>query len=111
MAIVDILEAKDREKKMVTVDAGNMAKSIDTSGRVALYGIYFDFNKADLKPESDATLEEIAGMLKQSPSRRSWSSGTPTTSAAYAFNLDLSQRRATAVVAALTRGLASARAG
>ena len=32
VAIVDILEAKDREKKMVTVDAGTMAKSIETPG-------------------------------------------------------------------------------
>jgi OmpA-OmpF porin, OOP family len=50
IAVVDILEAKDREKKMVT-DAGAMAKAIESSGRVALYGIYFDFNKADLKPD------------------------------------------------------------
>ena len=64
IAVVDIVEAKDREKKMVTVDAGEMAKSIDSTGRVALYGIYFDFNKADVKPESDATLEQIAALMK-----------------------------------------------
>ena len=50
---------------MVTVDAGEMAKSIDNTGRVALYGIYFDFNKTDVKPESDATLEQIAALMKK----------------------------------------------
>ena len=36
--------------------------------RIALYGIYFDFDKADIKPESDATLERDRKLLKrQSP--------------------------------------------
>jgi OOP family OmpA-OmpF porin len=30
------------------------------SGRVATHGIYFDTAKADLKPESEPTLAEIA---------------------------------------------------
>jgi outer membrane protein OmpA-like peptidoglycan-associated protein len=109
IAIVDILEAKDREKKMVTVDAGAMAKSIDSSGRVALYGIYFDFNKADLKPESDGTLEEIAKMLKQSPSRKVLVVGHTDNVGTFAFNMDLSQRRAAAVVAALASRFGIAR--
>ncbi len=102
VAMVDILEAKDREKKMVTVDAGTMAKSIESSGRVALYGIYFDFNKAEVKPESDVTLEEIAKMLKQSPSRKVLVVGHTDNVGTFAFNMDLSQRRAASVVAALT---------
>jgi OmpA-OmpF porin, OOP family len=102
LAIVDLLVTKDREKKMVTVDAGAMAKSIESSGRVALYGIYFDFNKADLKPESDATLEEIAKMLKQVPSRKVLVVGHTDNVGTFAFNMDLSQRRAAAVVATLT---------
>jgi hypothetical protein len=81
IAVVDILEAKEREKKMVTVDAGAMAKAIESSGRVALYGIYFDFNKADLKPESDATLQEMASCSKRHRRASSSSSATPTTSA------------------------------
>jgi outer membrane protein OmpA-like peptidoglycan-associated protein len=102
VAVVDILEAKDREKKMVTVDAGEMAKSIDATGRVALYGIYFDFNKADVKPESDSTLEQIAGLLKKNPSLKLLVVGHTDNVGTYAFNLDLSQRRAAAVVAALS---------
>jgi outer membrane protein OmpA-like peptidoglycan-associated protein len=36
---------------------------------VALYGIYFDTDKTDIKPESAATLKEIAALLKQDPKR------------------------------------------
>jgi OmpA-OmpF porin, OOP family len=102
IAVVDILEAKDREKKMVTVDAGAMAKAIESSGRVALYGIYFDFNKADVKPESEATLQEMAKLLKQTPTRKLLVVGHTDNVGTFAFNMDLSQRRAAAVVAALT---------
>jgi OmpA-OmpF porin, OOP family len=102
IAVVDILEAKDREKKMVRVDAGAMATAIENAGRVALYGIYFDFNKADVKPESDATLQEIAKLLKQTPTRKLLVVGHTDNVGTFAFNMDLSQRRAAAVVAALT---------
>jgi outer membrane protein OmpA-like peptidoglycan-associated protein len=95
--VVDLLEAKDREKKMVTVDAGEMAKSIDATGRVALYGIYFDFNKADVKPESDSTLEQIAGLLKKNPSLKLLVVGHTDNVGNENYNYDLGKRRADAV--------------
>ena len=109
VAIVDIIEAKAREKKMVTVDASAMAKSIDSTGRVALYGIYFDFNKADLKPESDETLQQIAALLKQSAGLKLLVVGHTDNVGSFPFNMDLSQRRAAAVVAALTTRFAIAK--
>lgn len=101
VALVDIIEAKEREKKMVTVSAGEMAKSIDSTGRVALYGIYFDFNKTDVKPESDETLQQIAALLKQNPALKLLVVGHTDNVGSFNFNMDLSQRRAAAVVAAL----------
>jgi len=102
VAIIDILEAKDRENRMVTVDAGEMAKSIDTTGRVALYGIFFDFNSADVKPESDPTLEQIGALMKKNTGLKLLVVGHTDNVGSFQFNMDLSQRRATAVVAALT---------
>ena len=102
IAVVDIIEGKAREKKMVTVDAGTMAKALDSSGHIALYGIYFDFNKADVKPESDATLEEMAKLLKQAPARKLLVVGHTDNAGSFTFNIDLSQRRAAAVVTVLT---------
>ena len=47
----------------VTIDAATMARDLDRQGRVALYGIYFGFDKAELEPESMPTLREIARTL------------------------------------------------
>lgn len=102
IAVVDIVEAKDRDKKMVTVDAGAMANAINTAGHVALYGIYFDFNMADVKPESDATLGEMAKLLKQTPTLKLLVVGHTDNVGSFSSNMDLSQRRAAAVVVALT---------
>ncbi len=102
IAAVDIIRPKGREQKMVTVKAEEMASKISTDGSVALYGIYFDFNKADLKPESAPTLEQIARLMKQNPRLKLLVVGHTDNVGAFAFNRDLSQRRAAAAVAALT---------
>jgi OmpA-OmpF porin, OOP family len=99
--LVDLVESAGMETKMVTVDASAMAKGIASDGHVALYGILFDFNKADVKPESDPTLTEMAALLKSTPTLRLLVVGHTDNVGGYPFNLDLSQRRATAVVAAL----------
>jgi hypothetical protein len=49
VALVHVVEPRPREQKMVVVKADEMARNIATTGRVALYGIFFDTNKADLK--------------------------------------------------------------
>ena len=56
VALVHILEPKAREQKMVVVKADEMARTIEATGRIALYGIFFDTDKTDLKPESTPTL-------------------------------------------------------
>ena len=88
VAVVDILESKERENRMVTVNADEMAKSMDTAGRVALYGILFDFNKSDVKPESDATLQQIANLLKQSSGLKLLVVGHTDNVGTFSFNMD-----------------------
>ena len=80
---------------------GNIAEKIDATGRIALYGILFDFNKTDLKPESKATLDQIAKLLADDPSLKLLVVGHTDNVGAFEFNRDLSARRAAAVVAAL----------
>ena len=53
------------ENKMV--DAAAMAKGLGEKGHIALYGIYFDTDKAVIKPESRPTLDEIAKLLRGQP--------------------------------------------
>lgn len=95
---LDIIEMKPMESGLITVSAEAMAKEIAASGRVALYGIYFDFNKAEIKPESEPTISEIAKLLKQQPSLKLLVTGHTDNVGTMAYNVELSQRRAEAIV-------------
>lgn len=100
--VVDVLELKAMEQKMVTVKAEEMAQSISSAGRVALYGLYFDSGKADVKPESKDTLDQIAKLLSTTPTLKLLVVGHTDNVGEFAANTDLSKRRADAVVAALS---------
>lgn len=103
IAVVDIIVPKQREQKMVTVKADEMAKKISTTGSIALYGIYFDFNKFDLKFESQPTVEQIAKLLKEDPKLKLMVVGHTDNVGSFASNMDLSQQRAGAVVNTLVK--------
>ena len=102
IAIVATLEAKAREQNMVTVKAGELARTIADSGKIALYGIHFDVDKAEVKGESTPQLDEIAAMLKADGVLKLMVVGHTDNQGGAAYNLDLSKRRADAVIAALT---------
>ncbi len=97
-----IVELKPMDSgKVVFVDADAMQKSLATSGRVALYGIFFDTNRDALKPDSKPTLEQIARLLKSNPGLKIIVTGHTDNQGAFDYNADLSRRRAAAVVTAL----------
>lgn len=48
-------------------DRSRVARALDTDGRVALYGIYFDTDSDVLKPESDAVLHQLLAWMAQNP--------------------------------------------
>ncbi len=101
VAIVTVVEPKARENKMVLVKAEQMGSEIGKSGRIALYGIYFDTDKAALKPESDATLDEIGKLLKADPALKVYVVGHTDNVGEFTHNMKLSEARAASVVAAL----------
>jgi len=111
MILLDVIDAAPIETGMVTIDAAAMAKDISTTGHVALYGIHFDTDKTEPKPESQSTLEEIAKLLKQDPSMKLYIVGHTDNVGAFDYNVGLSERRAAAVVRELTlkHGIAAAR--
>lgn len=102
IVLLDLVETVPMETKMVTVEAAEMAKSIASTGHIALYGLYFDTDKTDIKPESVPTLKEIAALLKQDPSLTLHVVGHTDNVGGDDYNMELSRRRAAAVVAALT---------
>ena len=93
---------RQREGGLVTVDAAALGGDITRSGHAAVYGIYFDTAKAVVKPESDAALKEIANLLQQTPALKLFVVGHTDNVGSLASNMDLSKRRADAVVAALS---------
>jgi outer membrane protein OmpA-like peptidoglycan-associated protein len=100
-AQVDVLEEKAQESKVVMVKASEMAEKIDVSGRVALYGLYFDTNKSSIKSESKPTLDEIAKLLKENPSLKLLVVGHSDNQGDFDYNVNLSKQRAAAVKQAL----------
>src|SRR5215468_12253555 len=96
-----IAELGAMQNKMV--DAAAMAKGLGEAGHIALYGIYFDTDKAVLKAESQPTLAEIAKLLISQPQLNVFIVGHTDSPGAYDYNLDLSRRRAEAVAAELVK--------
>jgi len=111
VTFVDIIEARPMEDDLVTVDADYMAEEIKKVGKVVLYGILFDHDKATLKPESTPTLAEIAALLEANPEMKVWVVGHTDSTGSLDYNLKLSADRAASVVAALVSdyGVASER--
>jgi len=109
--LLDVVELKPMESGLVTVNAASLAGDITRAGHVAVYGIYFDTGKAEVKPESDAALSEVAKLLQQDAKLKLYVVGHTDNVGALASNMDLSHRRANAVVQVLTTkyGVAAAR--
>jgi OOP family OmpA-OmpF porin len=99
-----ILEMKPMEVGLVTVNAASLAGDISSTGHASIYGIYFDTAKADVKPESNATVKEIAKLLQQDAKLKLYVVGHTDNQGTLESNVDLSRRRAAAVVQALTTG-------
>jgi outer membrane protein OmpA-like peptidoglycan-associated protein len=89
------------ENKMVDADA--MAKGLREVGRIALYGIYFDTDKAAIRPESRPTLEQIAKLLASQVALSVFIVGHTDSQGPYTYNLDLSRRRAEAIATELVK--------
>lgn len=102
---------KEAMKQEVTMDATAMAAGLKESGKVAIYGIYFDTAKWDLKPNSDQAISEIAKLLTSDPTLKVFVVGHTDMVGDAASNLSLSQSRAQAVIKALVskHGIAAGR--
>jgi OmpA-OmpF porin, OOP family len=68
-----------------------------TEGKLISYGIYFDTGKDVVKPESYASVKEIASVLKDNPDLNIEITGHTDSDGDDASNLALSKRRATSV--------------
>ncbi len=103
------------EKKAMVQDivanADAFANDLKTTGHSAVYGIYFDTGKSDLKPQSEQAIGEIVKLLKSDMTLKVYVVGHTDNVGGLESNMKLSQDRADAVVKALVgaHGISAAR--
>jgi len=88
----------------------DLAGNIAVSGRAILYGIHFGSDSAVLAADSRTTLDDVLTLLNRDPALKLRVEGHTDSTNTDLYNMQLSQRRAEAVVAWLTHnGVAAGR--
>lgn len=105
-----IVEKKGMAQDVVA-NADVFSDELKNTGHTAVYGIYFDTGKSDIKPESEQAIGEIAKLLKKEMNLKLYVVGHTDNVGTLESNMKLSQARAEAVVQALVKnqGIAAAR--
>lgn len=107
---LDVIELQPMEQRMTVVQAEEIEQSLARDGRIAIYGILFDFDSATILPESRDQIEQLAKLLKESSDLSVLIVGHTDGKGAFDHNPGLSQRRAQSVVDALIQdGIPAAR--
>jgi OmpA-OmpF porin, OOP family len=91
------------EAMVQEVSANDMLDALNKDGHIALY-INFDTGKADIKPESLPTVEQITALLKSNPDLMVKIEGHTDNVGTPQSNKLLSEQRAKAVMAAVLKG-------
>jgi len=85
----------------LAVGAPDTRNKLITQGKFVTHGILFDFNSAQIKPESNGALMDIANVLKEDAKIHVKIVGHTDSDGDAQVNLDLSKKRAEAVKAIL----------
>jgi OOP family OmpA-OmpF porin len=93
------IEELDTDK----IDVATVTSQLQNEGRFAFYGIHFDTNSATIKEGSEEALEMIANYLKDHPNQQVLLVGHTDNTGDFQHNVQLSQKRAEAVVDLLTK--------
>ena len=95
-----IVEREEMAQK-VDVNPDALFGDIAITGHVAVYGIYFDHDSANIKQESKPSLKAIADMLKANMSLKLYVVGHTDMTGGFEYNVGLSLKRANTVVKVL----------
>ncbi len=99
--VISITFPEDKPKPQIEDQLAKQKKAV-------VYGIYFDFNQATIKKESQPVLKEIAEAMKNNPDWVLTVNGHTDNIGGNTYNQDLSQRRAESVKKALVEQYAIA---
>ena len=94
---------ESRNSRILKLDfpAASIERTLTEKRTAEVYGIYFRFASAAIRPESERVLEEIAATLQRNPAWKLRIEGHTDGLGSDAANLDLSKRRSEAVRDAL----------
>jgi outer membrane protein OmpA-like peptidoglycan-associated protein len=98
-------------KQEVIANAEAMGNDINSTGHVAVYGIFFDSGKAEIKAESDTAIAQISKLLLNNGALKLYVVGHTDNVGTIEANMKLSKDRADAVVNTLVtkHGIPAAR--
>ncbi len=102
---------KGEMKQDIVANAEALSNELNAVGHTAVFGIYFDTGKSDLKPESNLAIEEVAKLMRKEGGLKLYIVGHTDNVGAVEANMTLSEQRARSVVLALEKqhGIAAAR--
>jgi len=106
---LDVVESAPMKTDQIVIDLATLTQDIREQGKAVLSGIYFDTDKDIVKAESEPALGAISDFLRKNPQQSFFVVGHSDTAGSYEHNVDLSRRRAQAVVASLTSKYAEAK--
>jgi len=84
-------------KKSMTFGPKELKDALDKDGKVLLYGILFDVDKASLKPESVQQLQHIVSLMTTYPDLNLEIQGHTDSQGSDTYNMELSEKRAQTV--------------
>ena len=99
---LNIIERQLMQQEVVA-NAAAFQAGLKENGHVEVPGIFFDFGKSEIKPESDAALKEVAKLLQTNPAWKVWVVGHTDNVGTVESNIALSSGRSGAVVKALVQ--------
>lgn len=86
---------------LIETNSDKVLEQLKQKGKASIYGVLFDYDKAVIKPESKQSLDVIAQVLEKNKKLSLYVVGHTDDKGSAEYNLDLSKRRANAVVKAL----------
>lgn len=95
-----VIELEEMATDKVTI--ANIGESIENAGKMAFYGILFDFGKSSLQADSYEEVRLIAEYLREHSDEQFYLVGHTDNVGQYQTNLSLSEARAETVIGVLT---------
>jgi len=99
--LTEIILVETQLQQEVVATAAALSAGLNSNGHIVVNGIHFDTGKDEVKPESAPALQEIVELLQQDARLKIYVVGHTDNAGVLAANVDLSRRRAAAVVRVL----------